>query len=201
MVALIVSLLIAFLAGSLPTSFLFGKFFAGIDIRKEGSGNVGATNVYRVMGKLPGIITLIIDIAKGACAVSLVASYCYRWGMPLSFLHYQIFMALAVVSGHNWTPWLKFKGGKGMATSMGVLVIICPKILLLTAIVWIAVFAVTRIVSVASIAASIFLPVIAAFFGEISVTSLATMLCVIAILKHRSNIQRLIRGGERRLKL
>lgn len=157
--------------------------------------------MYRMIGKLPGILTLIIDIAKGAVAAGILAPYFYKWGIPLSPQHHQILMALAVISGHNWTPFLNFKGGKGIATSAGVLIVLCPTILVIVLLVWIGVFALTRIVSIASIVASISFPIIAALFGNLSITLFAIILCVISVFKHRSNIRRLLRGEEGQLEL
>ena len=196
MFILLVSVLLAYLVGSIPTAFIFAKVIGRVDIRKQGSGNVGATNVYRVIGKLPGILTLIIDIAKGAIVVGVLAPYFHDLGMPLELHHHQAVMALAVVSGHNWNPFLNFKGGKGIATSAGALIVLCPGIFGFVILVWIISFALTKIISLASIVASISFPIIAAMFGDISITLLAIVLCVISVVKHRSNIKRLIRGEE-----
>jgi len=201
MFILLVSALLAYLVGSIPAAFIFAKIIGRVDIRKQGSGNIGATNVYRVIGKLPGILTLIVDIAKGAAAVGVLAPYFHDLGVPLELHHHQAVMALAVVSGHNWNPFLNFKGGKGIATSAGALLILCPGILGLVVLVWIITFALTKIISLSSIIASIAFPIIAAIIGNISITLLAIILCIISVVKHRSNIKRLIRGEERTLKL
>lgn len=201
MIPLVISILLSYLVGSIPTSFLLGKLFAGVDIRKMGSGNVGATNVYRVVGRLPGVLTLVVDIAKGIFAVTFIASCFHKLGVPIKFLDYQILIGLAVIAGHNWTVFLNFRGGKGIATSTGVLSIICPKILLISAIAWVIVFAKTKIVSLASVIASIVLPVVAAILGNTSITLLTIILCIISVFKHKSNIQRLLRGEEKALNL
>jgi len=201
MFILLISVLLAYLIGSIPTAFIFAKVIGRVDIRKQGSGNVGATNVYRVIGKLPGILTLIVDIAKGAAAVGVLAPYFHNLGVPLALHHLQPVMALAVVAGHNWNPFLNFKGGKGIATSAGALFVLCPGILGLVVLVWVIAFVLTKIISLSSIIASISFPIIAALIGDISITLLAIILCVISVVKHRSNIKRLIRGEEHSLKL
>jgi len=201
MIVLLISVILAFLLGSIPNGFILAKILGASDIRRQGSGNVGATNVYRVIGKLPGILTLILDIAKGAIAVAILAPYFYNWGIPLEFQPYRLLLALAVVSGHNWTPFLNFKGGKGIATSAGAILVLCPGVLGIILLVWIIIFAITRVVSIASIIASISFPAVAAFKGDIYLTLFAIILCVISVVKHRTNIQRLIRGEERSLKL
>lgn len=201
MFALIISMLTGYLTGSIPTGFIFAKLVGKSDIRKLGSGNVGATNVYRTTGKTLGVLTLLIDIMKGIIVVAVFTPYFHKWGIPLNLHHHQILMGLAVISGHNWTVFLKFKGGKGIATSAGVLLVLCPGIMGLVLLVWIVTFALTKVISLASIAASISFPIIAAFFGDLSVTLFAVVLCIISIFKHRSNIQRLIRGEEGPLKL
>jgi len=201
MFTLIVSLFIAYILGSIPTSLILGRLFSGLDIRKMGSGNVGATNVYRVAGKLPGVLTLLFDIIKGSIAVSLLADYFYKWGIPFTFYHYQLLMGLAVIAGHDWTLFLKFKGGKGIATSAGVLLIVCPKLLGIVAVVWVIAFIRIKIVSFASIVASMALPIGTVFFGDFYLTLFAVILGLISVFKHRLNIKRLIRGEEKVLKL
>jgi len=201
MLALAISLILAYLLGSIPTGFILARVLGKIDIRNAGSGNVGATNVYRTVGKLPGVITLLIDIAKGAIAAGFLTAYFYKWNIPLEPEPYRILAAASVISGHNWTPFLNFKGGKGIATSAGALAVICPKILGLVVLVWVIIFALTRIVSIASIVASVFFLILAAFKGNFAFTLFAIILCLISIFKHRSNIMRLVRGEEKKLTL
>ena len=148
MASLFVSLILAYLIGAIPTSFIFAKFFKKIDIRKHGSGNVGATNVFRVVGKAPALIVLFIDIFKGSFVV---------WFLPVIFLNntigvelglefYQILLGLAVITGHIFNVFLKFKGGKGGATTTGVLLIIAPKVLFGSLVVWVSIFSIFKIV-------------------------------------------------------
>ncbi len=201
MAALIIAILVAYLLGSVPTGFILSKLFGKSDIRGQGSGNIGATNVYRVAGKSAGILTLFIDVAKGAVATGVFSSYFYGRGVPLEFGTFRMIMALAAVAGHNWTPFLHFKGGKGVATSVGALLVLCPKILGFMVLVWGIVFAVTRIVSLASIVASVAFPLFVVFLGDFKITLFSVILCIFSIFKHRANLSRLIQGSESRLKL
>jgi len=194
----ILAVFISYLIGSIPTAYIFGKLTKNIDIREHGSGNVGATNVFRVLGKIPGIIVLILDIIKGIFPVVFVAPFFaftenWQW----------ILMAVAAVCGHNWTIFLKFKGGKGIATSLGVLIGLTIQIasirpvLLITLLVWIIIFLVTAVVSIASILASIVLPVSMLLTRQpIEIICLGFVFCVFVILRHRANIQRIFAGQE-----
>lgn len=202
MTGLIVSLSIAYLIGSIPTSFIFAKAFKKIDITKHGSGNVGATNVFRVVGKAPAIIVLVLDILKGVACVSLLPLVFFNntIGVSLGLELYRILLGVCAIGGHVWSVFLRFKGGKGVATTAGVLAIIAPKALIACVIVWILVFAVFRIVSVASLAASVFLPVFAIVFNQsIYVVFFSVLLCVMGTYKHKSNIKRLLKGEEKKL--
>jgi Predicted membrane protein len=123
-IKIVLSLIAAYLIGSIPTAFIFAKFLKGLDIRKAGSGNVGATNAFRVLGKLPGILVLVIDIIKGLICTTLIADF-----LPVAWINiWRIVLGVVVVVGHNWTIFLNFKGGKGMATSLGVLIGLAIKI-------------------------------------------------------------------------
>ncbi len=178
---------VSYLIGSIPTGFLWGKA-RGIDIRTVGSGNIGATNVMRALGKGPGMAVLVIDALKGFWPVF--------FARPDTTL--QIVCCLAVIAGHNWTCWLKFKGGKGIATSAGALLAMLPAPLACALAVWLVVFAIGRYVSLASISAAVALPV-ATWFLQRDLTWFTGLLGAIAIYKHKSNIQRLIAGTENRV--
>jgi glycerol-3-phosphate acyltransferase PlsY len=205
LVGIISSALLAYVLGSVPTGFLAGKA-KGLDIRTVGSGNIGATNVFRYLGKPAGICVLLIDALKGLLAVVLagkvLAPRFFQVTDPAVAEWFALVAAMFAVLGHNYTCWLRFKGGKGIATSAGVLVALVPWSLLVILTVWILVFAVSRFVSLASIAASFTLPFAAWATGEsgtmIAITSVMTAL---AIYKHKSNIQRLLKGTEPRLAL
>ncbi len=200
---LIVTILLAYLAGSIPTGFLAGKA-RGIDIRKMGSGNIGATNVFRHLGKAAGVFVLLVDALKGYLAVAVIAPVLAGLVEPpvggRTREWFALSAALAAVLGHNYTCWLYFKGGKGIATSAGVLLALVPGALGIILAVWIVVFVATRYVSLASISASFTLPFAAWITGE-SVTMIAITagMAVLAIYKHRSNIQRLLAGTESRI--
>lgn len=195
-----ISLLISYLIGSIPTSYIFGKVLRGIDIRQFGSGNVGATNVYRVVGKLPGALVLVIDVLKGLLCVTLVASLFLRLGIMMDAEIYRLSLGLAAIIGHIWTVFLKFKGGKGVATSAGVLIGIAPKIFVLGLIIWIAVFLWKRYVSLSSISSAVSIPV---FFSILSYPAsyviFTSLICAIMVYKHLPNIRRLVRGEESKI--
>ena len=173
----------------------------GIDIREHGSGNMGATNAFRVLGKGPGTIVLILDIVKGVIPVTLLAN---AFGLtdPLSL----VIIAVAVVAGHNWPVFLGFKGGKGMATSLGVLIGLAIQfqilriILLLVVVTWCMLFLLFGFVSLASIAAAVVFPILmVAFFEPFPLVIMSIVLCIFIIFRHRSNIKRLVKGQENRV--
>lgn len=199
---LVLSVIAAYLVGSFPTSFIMAKIFKGIDIRDVGSKNAGATNVLRAVGKLPAVITLIVDILKGVFAVTIVANFFYAFGIDLVYDFYRCLLGLVVVCGHIWPAFLKFRGGKGIATTLGVAIALAPKILLPTAVIWFLVFSLTSYVSLASILSLITFPIIsAALGGSLYVTLLSVILCVISIYKHKENIRRLMRGEENKTRI
>lgn len=199
MILAILGIITAYLIGSIPTSYLIGKI-KGVDVRRHGSGNVGATNVLRVMGKLPALITLIIDIGKGAVAVTLIAVLFYQKNATISFSVLRALLGLAVIIGHNWTVFLNFKGGKGVATSIGVFMVIFPVGLLIGLVVWVVTVWFTKYVSLGSILLAISIPIIAAFSGaRLEIVLLAVTSCVIICYKHKGNINRLLLGTENRI--
>ena len=202
-VGYIVVVLIAYLLGSIPTGFLVAKA-RGVDIRTVGSGNIGATNVLRILGKPAGVFVLLADAAKGWLATFVVAKLVAGWFFPdagsLSREWFAICAGLAAILGHNYTCWLHFKGGKGIATSAGVLVALVWGPLLIILGIWIVVFALTRYVSLASICASFTLPFAAwVVDGSLNIIIVTAVLAALAIYKHKANIQRLIKGTEHRM--
>lgn len=178
----------------------------GLDIRTVGSGNIGATNVFRFLGKPAGIFVLFADAFKGWLAVvairRLVAIIFHLPTDQMTQEWLAICAGVCAILGHNFTCWLHFKGGKGIATSAGVLTALVPLSLIIILSVWIVVFAVTRYVSLASICASFTLP-FAAWLTHESLTMIAitAALAVLAIYKHKGNIKRLLNGTEGRLAL
>ena len=187
----------AFLLGSIPTGYLVARA-KGVDIRQHGSGNIGATNVFRTLGKPLGIFVFVVDALKGFAAVWLAV----RIGGGSDWAG--IIAAVAVIAGHNYTPWLGFKGGKGIATSAGVLLALMPWAVLAIAVVWFAVFQISRYVSLASICAAAALPLaVAALWyggcgGNGSLLGFALLISALAIWRHRSNMERLRAGTEPR---
>lgn len=203
MMILILGVVLSYIIGSIPTAYLFGKFLKGIDIREHGSGNVGATNVFRVLGKGPGWTVLVLDIVKGIIPVALVADL-----FGLTDVLFRIAFAVAVVCGHNWTCFLKFKGGKGIATSLGVLIALTIKIssirpvLVLTVFIWIVSFLITRIVSISSIIASSALPFLMVLtHQQLAIICLGAVFGCFVVIRHRPNIKRLLSGQEPRVPL
>jgi len=194
----------SYFLGSIPTGFLVARA-RGIDIRSVGSGNIGATNVFRTLGKTAGILVMLADAAKGFLACCLVAPVMTRLltvqeaSSPAVLENFKIAAGIAAILGHNYTCWLGFKGGKGVATTAGVLLALFPKAFLVGLGVWLLVLAVSRYVSLASITAAAALP-FAVWLGGASGTliAVATFLGALAIYKHRSNIGRLLNGTEHR---
>jgi acyl phosphate:glycerol-3-phosphate acyltransferase len=202
MISLMVSLALGYLIGSIPTSFIFAKVVKKVDIRRHGSGNVGATNVLRVVGKFPALAVLLIDIFKGAFVVLFlpVLFFNNEIGIRLGLEPYRILLGLSAMSGHVWSIFLKGKGGKGVATTAGVLLILAPKVFICSVFVWVIAFAALRIVSIASITASVVLPVFAVIFRQsIWFILFCVLICIVGTYKHKPNIQRLIRGEEKKL--
>jgi len=199
---LFLGLLVAYLIGSIPTAYLFGRVLKGIDIRGYGSGNVGATNTFRVIGRVPGLIVLAIDIAKGFLCVGYVASF-FMLVSPVARPElYRVLAGLAAIVGHNWTIFLRFKGGKGVATSAGVIIGLIPGIFWLGFAAWAIVFLITGYVSLASIIASITVPVFTLIFNEpAEIIIFLSILCILIVYRHRSNIRRLKQGEEKRINL
>lgn len=195
--------LLAYLLGSIPTGYLVARA-KGIDIRSVGSGNIGATNAFRVLGKPAGFLVLFVDALKGWVAVRIMAAWCVeRWMSAEAGSGARevaaIIAAVCAVLGHNYTCWLKFKGGKGIATSAGVLTALVPWALLIILSIWIILFAATRFVSIGSLAASFTLPFATWFTTRNWTLTLATgAMGVLAIYRHKGNIQRLLNGTEPR---
>ena len=201
-----------YLLGSIPTGYLVARA-RGVDIRTVGSKNMGATNVFRTLGKGPGIFVLLVDALKGFAAVALTMIFLQDFShvLPQVFPNqavsvlsnrfgFGIVAGIAAVLGHNYTCWLQFKGGKGIATTAGVFLALAPAGFGVALGVWIIAFAATRYVSIASILAAVALPVAVCFTQEnIAVRSIAIVLGLLAIFKHKANIHRLMNGTEHRI--
>ncbi|HNU99657.1 MAG: glycerol-3-phosphate 1-O-acyltransferase PlsY [Verrucomicrobia bacterium] len=192
-----------YLMGSVPTGYLVARS-RDVDIRKAGSGNIGATNVLRVLGKPAGILVLAIDALKGALACWLLPAAAIALAGAEAAPEVEglrIAAGLAAILGHNYTCWLRFKGGKGIATSAGVLLVWMPAALGLALLVWVLAFLVSGYVSLASVVAAFALPFIVWLTGgSATLIAVAAVLGALAIYKHRSNIQRLRAGTEHRFR-
>ena len=198
--------LISYLLGSIPAGYLAGRI-AGIDIRHAGSGNIGATNVTRVLGKRYGYPVFVVDFLKGLMAVSIsifIEKRVQPVLVPTEILG--IVAAISCVVGHSFPVWLSFKGGKGVATSMGALFGLVPFVALIGVAVWVITFEMTRYVSVASMTAALAVPISILILMPLKQTGGAVLLyfsiCLAAlvIFRHRSNLSRLVRGTEPRFK-
>lgn len=194
------AIVVGYLLGSVPTGFLVGRA-RGVDLRSVGSGNIGATNALRVLGKKTGAIVLILDAAKGALACWGVPRLATMVG-PTAGADQNLLSVLAgagAILGHNYTCLLRFRGGKGVATSAGVLAVITPTALLLAVAVWAIVFIVGRYVSLASISAALALPFLVWLTkGNSFLAAFAVVMAAVVIYAHRSNIKRLMNGTEHR---
>jgi glycerol-3-phosphate acyltransferase PlsY len=201
-VCYVLTAFIAYLLGSIPTGFLVGQA-RGVDLRTVGSGNIGATNALRALGTPAGLFVLLMDALKGWIAVMPVPLLLGTlFGIPRDGAIHEASMIIAgvcAILGHNYTCWLGFKGGKGIATSAGVLLALVPWALLIIFSIWVIVFATTRYVSLGSLAASAALPFASWLTGESLAKVIVTAaMGVLAIYKHKANIQRLLSGTESR---
>jgi len=197
-------LVASYLLGSIPFGYLAGEI-AGVDVRKVGSGNVGATNVLRVLGKPYGYAVFALDFLKGLGAVKisvLIATHVLpEWGSPEIF---GIVAAASAVIGHCFPLWLKFRGGKGVATSAGALFGLMPLAMLVGVAIWILIFWLTRYVSLASVIAAAALPIVIAIVTRLNQSYgkalFYSSLCIAAVViwRHHSNLSRLMRGREPR---
>jgi glycerol-3-phosphate acyltransferase PlsY len=189
-----------YLVGSIPTGYLLGRA-RGIDVRRHGSGNIGATNVGRVMGRNWGLFAFACDFLKGFLPLYLVRTFVFSGPESWMTSLLLVICGIAAILGHNYTPWLGFKGGKGIATSAGMLGALLPWVLAVALSLWIVAVLVTRTVSIGSLLAAASLPLAAACFypQQWVYFGLASLTGALAAWRHRSNIQRLLAGTESRL--
>lgn len=196
-------IIIAYLLGSIPTAVWIGKSFYGIDVREFGSGNAGATNTFRVLGKKAGIPVLIIDIIKGTAAVGLSYLSEFEAGSN-EFINLQLGLGVAALVGHIFPVFAGFRGGKGVATMLGIVVCILPVACTLSLLVFLAVLLTSRIVSLSSMLAGISFPFFLSFVMHNENPVLTTFSIVVAILliiTHRKNIVRLVNKQESKVQL
>lgn len=203
---LILGVILTYLLGSVPTGYIAGRSLRGIDIRRYGSGNFGATNVYRVVGPIPGVLVLILDILKGVIPVTIFSDFILQSSPHLDPILVRLFLGAAAVCGHNWTIFLRFKGGKGVATSTGALLGLSFKIAQLGLIaglcfgVWVLVLLLSGFVSLSSIIAAVSLPILMAVFNQpLKLLLFTVALCLFVVYRHKSNIRSLLRGEEKKI--
>lgn len=189
----ILAVMLSYLLGSVPTGLWLGLWLRGVDIRESGSHNIGATNTMRVLGKKLGVAALVADILKGVIPVLLIARLSPWEYAPLA-------CGLAAILGHVTSPWVRFKGGKGVATSAGAFLALAPVPTLIAAAVFAVVVALTRMVSAASLAAAVVLA--AAVFllpFDPVLRGITVVVALLVFVRHRANIQRILRGTENRV--
>lgn len=180
---------IGYLLGSIPIGYLVVRRLYHIDIRRYGSGNIGFTNVFRTAGLAPGLLVLVGDILKGVIAV-LVGQW--LGGETAGMLG-----GLAAVAGHNWSLFLQFSGGRGVATGAGVFLALAPKVLTVAALIWVVTVALTRYVSLGSILSAISVPILILIFHESFLLFIFGLLAAFFVVyRHRPNIKRLLNGTE-----
>ena len=185
---------VSYLVGSVPNGLLLGKTFWHTDLRQLGSCNIGATNAFRVLGPWPAFCVFLTDAAKGVFGVWLAS----QTAAPSLWL---VAAGIAAIAGHNWSVFLGFKGGRGVATGLGVIAFLVPKVTLIVFAVWALIVWLTRYVSLASIVAAALVPVCMWFLGEEpAVLAFGVLAAVFVIVRHRPNIQRLLKGEESKIR-
>lgn len=196
---ILVILIIAYLLGSIPTAVWIGKRFCRIDVREHGSGNAGATNTFRVLGTKYGIVVLLTDITKGVLASMIATSLSENMSYAILV---QIGAAVACILGHVFPIFASFRGGKGVATSLGVYLGFNPLTAVICLLIFILVFLLSRFVSLSSMTAAFALPFVSYFVlkqDQMALILFNVLISFIVILAHRKNIQRLIKGEEQRM--
>jgi acyl phosphate:glycerol-3-phosphate acyltransferase len=196
-------LLLAYLLGSIPTAVWVGKRFYGIDVREFGSGNAGATNTFRVLGKKAGIPVLLFDILKGSMAVALAYVSTFEHG-SYEFINYQLGLGVAVLIGHIFPVFAGFRGGKGVATLLGIVICILPAACGISLLVFLLVLLTSRYVSLSSMMAGLTFPFILHFIlqnqNEV-LTIFSITVAALLVLTHRKNIKRLLKNQESKVNL
>lgn len=187
----LIAIALSYLLGSIPTGLIVTKLFCKGDVRKKGSGNIGATNTLRVAGKWAGLITLVIDCAKGAVPVLIASSY-----FSIVETDTYIYCGIAAVLGHMFPAWLNFKGGKGVATTFGVIAAANQEFSMLLAVVFVLSFLPFRVVSIATLVTVMAATAIATVFMDGGQAMMVWVLSALIVYKHKTNIQRLIAGEE-----
>jgi len=203
--ALVVGAVVGYLAGSIPASYIAGRMLKGIDLREQGSGNLGATNVFRTLGWQAALPVLLVDICKGVGAAAIGLFLLPSWSTMPDLTG--LVCAVAAILGHSFSPFVGFKGGKGVATAAGAFLTLAPAAALAAIVVWSALLFATRIMSIASVAAATVLPVNLLVFELLqrdretrwATLILGTLIAVWVIVRHRPNLVRLREGKEKAL--
>lgn len=192
------AIILSYLLGSIPTAYIVGRIYKDIDIRQHGSGNVGASNTFRVLGKKCGIFVLTMDILKGVLALVMIGNL-----LGVDSVYGRVVLGVAAVCGHNWTIFLEFQGGKGIATSLGVLIGLTISfsqlvpVLLACLFSWIVTLYFSRYISLSSMVAACVLPVAMLITSQpFEMICLGALFCVFVVYRHKSNITRLMGGTE-----
>jgi len=197
--AAVIGVAAGYLCGALPWGLWLGRMFRGVDVRTLGSGNLGATNVFRSLGRGLGIATLLLDIAKGAAPVWILPHLAVGRAFPGGPEACALAVGLAAVAGHVWTCFAGFKGGKGVATTVGVLLAVAPRAFVAFVVVFALAVALTRYISVGSMLGALAFAIVLALPGAGPLTrEFGIVIALLVILRHRENIGRLARGTERR---
>ena len=192
---ILIIIFISYLLGSLPTGFLFGKYLKNVDLRTIGSGSTGATNVLRNIGKWPALFVFIIDVGKGLFALK-IAQYYTDQGII------EVIAGISAITGHIWPIWLKGKGGKAVATGLGMFLALSWKVGLASLGIFLIVLAKTKFVSLSSISAAILLPVFMFFYVGNFIHPyffISLIVSLLVVWKHRTNIRRLLKGEESKI--
>ncbi len=185
------AIILGYLLGSIPFGLVIGKLWAKIDVREYGSGNIGVSNVLRTVGPWPSLIVLLLDAGKGAAAVLLAR---YVFGLDSVWV---LLAGVAAIAGHNWPLYLQFKGGKGVATTAGVIISVSPLVALIIMLIWVISLVISRYISISSMIAALALPILFYVLDFSSVyLGLAILVSFFTIVRHVPNIQRLIAGTE-----
>ncbi|WP_408955937.1 glycerol-3-phosphate 1-O-acyltransferase PlsY [Natroniella sp. ANB-PHB2] len=193
-IRLLLAMGISYLLGSIPFGLLVAKSVKGVDIRNYGSGNIGATNAYRVMGLGMGVLVALLDIGKGFLGITVARGF-----FPEEPFLILLVGVMAIV-GHNWSLFLKFTGGRGVATSVGVLISLAPGAILVVFIVWALIVAITKYVSLGSIIGAGLIPIMIFLFNNPTVYVIfGLLICIFVIYGHKPNIKRLLSGTENKI--
>ena len=186
-------LILGYFIGSIPNGLIFGKMIWNVDLREKGSGNIGATNAWRVLGKKAGLLVFALDFLKGVIPVLLASTFI---GLPWSM----VIAGLAAIAGHVFSIFTAFQGGKAVATGLGVITILMPNVALIVFVTWLIIVLITRYVSLGSIVASILVPILAVVFKYPGAfLYFGTFAATLIVLRHRPNIKRLLSGTENKI--